>query len=73
MNLDGYSLRSHSEKEIEEALAKDPSLRVYVLSTDSGDDDVLLGGSACDVILDILAYHDIDQLPDDWSVDRIFI
>jgi hypothetical protein len=58
--------RSHTEKEIRDAIAK--GARVWVLDTGSdGEDDVLIGTRE-DVFQDICSLHDIREFPAHWRL-----
>jgi len=44
----------------------------YKLDTgNSGDDEVLEGETRAEVLQDILHHHDIDELPDGWTLEEI--
>lgn len=58
--------RSHTQKEIE--AAQKEGKEIYYLSTESGDDDVLIG-SYNECLQDVLNYHEIEELPDNWNLE----
>ena len=44
----------------------------YKLDTgNSGNDEILVGDSIAEVTQDVLSYHEIDQLPEDWTIEEI--
>ena len=61
--------RSHNDREIRDAFSQ--GQQVWALDTDTGDDDVLIG-TLDEVLHDVLVHHELDQLPDSWSLDRLF-
>mgnify|MGYP001113163474 CR=1 FL=1 len=61
--------RSHNDREIRDALAQ--GQQVWALDTDTGDDDVLIG-LYDEVLHDVLVHHELDQLPENWSLDQVF-
>jgi hypothetical protein len=59
--------RSHTEKEIRDAIAK--GAQVWVLDTGpDGEDDVLIG-SREDVFQDICSFHDTSEFPAHWHLE----
>ena len=61
--------RSHTDREIRDALAQ--GHQVWALDTTTGDDDVLIG-TLDEVLHDVLVHHELEQLPEDWSLDQVF-
>jgi hypothetical protein len=44
----------------------------YKLDTgNSGHDEILVGDSIAEVTQDVLNFHEVDQLPDDWTIEEI--
>jgi hypothetical protein len=69
-HIEGRSRRSHTLPEI--AMAMTAGQSVYVLDTGlDGEDDVLFDDSEEPVIFDILAYHEIDEMPDHWTINEV--
>ena len=63
--------RSHTEEEITAALLRGE--QVWSLDTaNRGEDDHLIGEYS-EVLADILHYHELDELPADWSLDRVLL
>jgi hypothetical protein len=62
-------MSSHTDQEIKKALEQ--GLPVWKLDTDGhGEDDILIGEYS-EVLADVLYYHDISELPDDWELTQI--
>lgn len=63
------ALKSHSVEEIKKMVKEEPELKIYDLETGtSGNDDVLVGVDYDDVLTDVLAFHEIDELPEGWEI-----
>ena len=62
------NFRSHTREEVRDAIANGD--QAYLLNTNTGDDDVLLG-SAEEVLQDALAHFELEDLPDSWSLTRM--
>ncbi|MBT9148140.1 MAG: hypothetical protein DDT32_01910 [Syntrophomonadaceae bacterium] len=67
------ALKSHTKAELEtyatEAAIKGEPLGLWKLDTgNDGDDDVLFG-SYQGVVSEILAYHELDELPSHWTLE----
>ena len=63
------NFRSHEKKEIREALKK--GQEVWALDTGtSGNDDHLIGTHQ-EVLAEILNYHEIEELPENWTLDKV--
>lgn len=61
--------RSHSKEEIESMAAN--GHEIWYLDTDGyGEDDFLIG-EYDEVLTDILNFFDIEELPENWSLDKI--
>ena len=44
----------------------------YKLDTgNSGHDEILFGNSVAEVTQDVLNFHEIDQLPEDWTIEEV--
>ena len=67
------NFKSHSREKIEKALSE--GKRVFVLETGSaGEDDILIaepGEGREDVLADVLAYHEMAELPEGWCLEEI--
>ena len=62
--------RSHAKEEVIEALKKGE--KVWRLDTGNyGEDDVLIGGTMEEALADVLAYHELAELPEDWEITEI--
>lgn len=62
-------MKSHTKEEIQKALKE--KKEVWKLDTgNDGEDDILIGNYD-DVLFDILSYHDLDVLPDYWSLEKV--
>ncbi len=67
------ALKSHTKAELEtyaaEAAARGEPFELWKLDTgNDGDDDVLFG-SYRDVMTEILAYHELDELRSHWTLE----
>ena len=61
--------KSHTENEITAALLRGE--QVWALDTaNRGDDDHLIGTYEA-VLSDVLHHHELEELPADWSLDRV--
>jgi len=71
MKMSGY--RSYTREEIKEAQKEGKT--IYTLDTgNSGEDDTLIaekGESYQDVMAAVLYHHEIETLPDNWSLDIV--
>lgn len=56
---------SWSPRDVYEAALE--GVTVCILDTPSGDDDVLLGDSAS-CLRDVLAHHELSELPEGWTL-----
>ena len=67
------TLRSHTENEIIDAIQNGKS--IYELDTgEDGEDDLLIAAKSAtlqDLINEILAYHNLENIPSHWSLTRI--
>jgi hypothetical protein len=67
------NFKSHSKEEILKALSEGKKL--FVLDTGSaGEDDILIaehGEGREDVLADVLAHHEMAELPEDWYLEEI--
>ena len=62
--------RSHAKEEVIEALKQ--GKKVFALDTGNyGEDDVLIGGTMEEALADVLAYHELAELPEDWEITEI--
>jgi hypothetical protein len=44
----------------------------YKLDTgNSGSDEILVGDSIAEVTQDVLNFHEVDQLPEGWTIEEI--
>jgi hypothetical protein len=44
----------------------------YKLDTgNSGNDEILIGDSVAEVTQDVLNFHEVDQLPEGWTIEEI--
>jgi hypothetical protein len=44
----------------------------YKLDTDnSGNDEILEGATRAEVLQDVLSHHEIDELPEGWTLEEI--
>ena len=61
--------RNRTEAEVTAALLRGE--QVWALDTaNCGEDDHLIGEHA-EVLADVLHHHELDDLPADWSLDRV--
>ena len=61
--------RSHTETEITAALLRGE--KVWALDTaNQGDDDHIIGTYES-VLSDVLNHHEMEELPEEWSLDRV--
>jgi hypothetical protein len=59
--------RSHAKEEVIEALKQ--GKKVFALDTGNyGEDDVLIGGTMEEALADVLAYHELAELPEGWEI-----
>ena len=66
----GMNYRSHAKEEVIEALKQ--GKKVFALDTGNfGEDDVLIGGTMEEALADVLAYHELAELPEDWEITEI--
>ena len=65
--MSGY--RSYAETEVREAILK--GTEVWALDTgNAGEDDMLIGTHE-ECLAAVLHHHEIESLPDGWSLDRV--
>lgn len=57
--------KSHSKDQIREAFLR--GLRITLLDTDTGDDDVLIG-DVDECMDDVLDHHGLEDFPSDWNI-----
>ena len=68
-DLDNLNLASHSMEEIEQALINFET--IWVLDTgNAGEDDTLIGGTYEEALQDVLCFHELDELPKNWSIEK---
>ena len=61
--------RSHTQAQVTAALLRGEE--VWALDTaNEGDDDQLIG-TYTQVLSDVLHHHELEELPADWSLDRV--
>ena len=58
--------KSHTAQEIRRAIRQGKTL-CHLDTANAGGDDILIG-SESDVLADVLAYHEMEDLPTDWSL-----
>jgi hypothetical protein len=67
------NFRSHSKEEIKKAISE--GKRVFALDTgNAGEDDILIaepGEGREDVLADVLAHHEMAELPENWTLKEI--
>lgn len=64
-----FKLRSYTEEEVIAALEN--CSEVWALDTgNDGEDDTLIGSYA-EVLRDVLAFHEMEELPSHWSLEKI--
>ena len=63
--LHGWAHKSHSKDQIREAFLR--GLRITLLETDTGDDDVLIG-DVDECMDDVMYYHSLEDFPTGWSL-----
>jgi hypothetical protein len=67
------NFRSHSKKEIKKAISE--GKKVFFLDTgNAGEDDILIvepEESREDVLADVLAHHEMAELPEGWTLKEI--
>ena len=67
--MKNLKLKSHSEEEIRAAIARGE--KVFALDTgNDGEDDTLIGNKE-ECLADILRHHEIDELPDRWTLIEV--
>ena len=64
-----YRSKSHTDSEIERALKK--GIPVWKLDTGTdGEDDVLIGEIES-VRAEILGFHELEEMREDWTLERV--